>query len=135
MFENEVTGIKFWKIILIVLIILLAILIIFFIKIPKKVQKKDININYRDQVIDSINFEKIKIYSKNGNYYFTAKVVNKNNYDVKISPVTVTLNDGKLAVFTSYIGEIINANDYKMLTMETKKNLESVKRITFKFET
>ena len=43
--EKEVTGVKVWKIFLIIIIILMLGLLVFFISKPKKEIKKDINNN------------------------------------------------------------------------------------------
>lgn len=129
--EKEVTGVKVWKIFLIIIIILMLGLLVFFISKPKKEIKKDINNNYENQIVDNLSFEKIKIYSKNNNYYFTAKVVNKNDYDIVINTVDVTLKGKKTINFKSYIGKIIKKGEYKMITMQTKEDLSSIKIITF----
>ena len=129
--EKEVTGVKVWKIFLIIIIILMLGLLVFFISKPKKEIKKDINNNYENQIVDNLSFEKIKIYSKNNNYYFTAKVVNKNDYDIIINTVDVTLKGKKTINFKSYIGKIIKKSEYKMITMQTKEDLSSIKIITF----
>ena len=129
--EKEVTGVKVWKIFLIIIIILMLGLLVFFISKPKKEIKKDINNNYENQIVDNLSFEKIKIYSKNNNYYFTAKVVNKNDYDIVINTVDVTLKGEKTINFKSYIGKIIKKSKYKMITMQTKEDLSSIKIITF----
>ncbi|MBR3198624.1 MAG: hypothetical protein IKG27_01265 [Bacilli bacterium] len=131
--EKEVSGIKVWQIILILIIIFSTMLTILFINRPKKVIKKDVNINYEDQIINNLNFEKIKIYSKNNKYYFIARVKNNNNYDIDITPITVKLMGDKDITFTSYIGDKIKIKDYKLITMETKEDLSKIKTTEFSF--
>lgn len=130
--EKEIKGIKLWKIILIIIIIFLIVLTILFINRPKKEIKKDLNLNFNNQIVNELSFEKIKIYSKNGNYFFTAKVINKNDYDINLSPVTVILDES--ITFTGYIGDTIKSNEYKMLTMQTKEDLSQIKNIRFEMK-
>ncbi len=131
--EKEVTGIKIWQIILPFLIILIVVAGILYLNKPKKTVKKDINKDYENQIINSLNFEKIKIYSKNKKYYFIAKVKNNNNYDISISPITIKLIGNKNITFKSYIGDKIESKKYKIITMETKEDLSNVKAIEFSF--
>ena len=131
--EKEVSGIKVWQIILILIIIFSTMLTILFINRPKKVIKKEVNVNYEDQIINNLNFEKIKIYSKNNKYYFIARVKNNNNYDIDITPITVKLMGDKDITFTSYIGDKIKTKDYKLITMETKEDLSKIKTTEFSF--
>ena len=127
--EKEVKKIKLWQVLLIIIICLLSYVIITNYKKPNK--KEEVNINYKNQIVNNISFEKIKIYSKNNKYYFTSKVINKTNDTLNISPITVTLDD---ITFNGYIGDKLNSKEYKMLTMETNKKLDKIKKITIKVD-
>ena len=131
--EKEITGIKIWKILLIFIIIVLIPVVYIYINKPKKELSKNININYDNQIINNLNFEKIKIYSKNKKYYFIAKVKNNNNYDINITPINVTLKGNKKISFISYAGDVIKTKEYKIITMETKEDLSGIKKIIFSF--
>ncbi len=133
--EKEITGIKLWKVVLIVFSLVLIVSIIFLINRPKKEALKNINLNYDNQIVNGLNFEKIKIYSKRDIYYFTARVINTNNYDVNLPLITVRLTGDNSISFNSYIGDGIAAGEYKIITMETKNNLSNIKNVEFNFET
>lgn len=130
----EEKRIKHCKIILIGIFIV-AIIIASTLTNKQKEKQNNINLSFPDQTVKKLNFEKIKIYSKNDTYYFTAKVINKNSSNLKISSITVTMNASKPITFSSYIGDELKKEEYKILTMQTKENLEKIKSINFNVQT
>ena len=126
--EKEVKGIKIWKIIRILLIIL-TLTIYFYIKNkPKEEIKHVINKNYNSKTISNITFENIKIYEKENKYFFTAKAINKTKKDIKLKRIEIRLDNN---IFYSYIGDNIKSKSYKMIFMETNKDISNIKNIEF----
>ena len=127
--EREVKGIKLWKILLLLSVIFFTIAIYFYItNKPKEIQKEIINNNYSSKTIRNITFEKIKIYKKNNKYYFTAKATNKTKNDIELSKIEIKLDEYK---FYTYIGSNLKSNEYKMIFMETNKDISTIKKIEF----
>lgn len=129
--EKEVKGIKVWKVLMLLSLLFLSVSIYFYISNkPKETKKLIINNNYKSQTISNITFEKIKIYEKNNKYYFTAKAINKTKNDIKLKRLEIKLDD---YIFYSFIGDVLKSNSYKMIFMETNKDISNIKKIEFVF--
>lgn len=129
--EKEVKGIKVWKVLMLLSLLFLSVSIYFYISNkPKETKKIIINNNYKSQTISDITFEKIKIYEKNNKYYFTAKAINKTKNDIKLKRLEIKLDD---YIFYSFIGDVLKSNSYKMIFMETNKDISNIKKIEFVF--
>lgn len=129
--EKEVKGIKVWKVLILLSLLFLSVSIYFYISNkPKETKKIIINNNYKSQTISNITFEKIKIYEKNNKYYFTAKAINKTKNDIKLKRLEIKLDD---YIFYSFIGDVLKSNSYKMIFMETNKDISNIKKIEFVF--
>lgn len=128
--EKELTGIKFWKVLLIfgILIVLCLCYYLYSNQTKKQVEKK-VNITLKDQKKYKLSFEKIKIYSKDNTYYFTCRVLNKTNNEIPLNIVKITLIGDKNISFNSYIGTSIKPNEYRLITMQTKEDLSNVKNL------
>ena len=126
--------IKLWQLLLAIIIILAVVLIIInTVNKPVENQKSEnVNLNYKSRVVNDITFENIKIYSKDGSYYFTAKAVNKTDNDLKISNLQVSLDD---QTFIPFIGDEIKSKEYKMIFMETKRDLKNIKNVQINVQT
>ena len=129
--EKEIKGVKFWKILLLLSFILFGISIYFYlINRPKEIKKIVINNNYSNQIINDLSFEKIKIYKKENKYYFSSKVINKTKEDINLNKIEIKLDNYS---FNSFIGNIIKPGEYKMIFMETNKDISKIKNIKFIF--
>lgn len=129
--EKEVKGIKVWKVLMLLSLLFLSVSIYFYISNkPKEIKRLIINNNYKSQTINNIMFEKIKIYEKNNKYYFTAKAINKTKNDIKLKRLEIKLDD---YIFYSFIGDVLKSNSYKMIFMETNKDISNIKKIEFVF--
>ena len=131
MYEIENGGIKVWKILLYVVLIIVTVLIYTFINKSEKQEKKSFNKNYPNEIVNGLKFDRIKIYEKKNNYYFTARVVNISDSSIEIEKVKVKLDDYS---FNSYVGKSLKKNDYSMIFMETKNNLSDNKKVSFSID-
>lgn len=130
--EKETKEIKLWKILFILSILFLSVSIYFYItNKPKEIKKQIINNNYPNQKINDITLQNIIIYEKNNKYYFTAKAINKTKQDIKLNKIIIKLDN---YTFNTYIGDKIKSKEYKMIFMETDKNLSNIKNIDFIFK-
>ena len=130
--EKETKKIKLWKILFILSILFLSVSIYFYItNKPKEIKKQIINNNYPNQKINDITLQNIKIYEKNNKHYFTAKAINKTKQDIKLNKIIIKLDN---YTFNTYIGDKIKSKEYKMIFMETDKNLSNIKNIDFIFK-
>lgn len=130
--EKETKKIKLWKILFILSILFLSVSIYFYItNKPKEIKKQIINNNYPNQKINDITLQNIKIYEKNNKYYFTAKAINKTKQDIKLNKIIIKLDN---YTFNTYIGDKIKSKEYKMIFMETDKDLSNIKNIDFIFK-
>lgn len=128
----EEKGIKLWKILFILSFLFLSVSIYFYItNKPKEIKKQIINNNYPNQKINDITLQNIKIYEKNNKYYFTAKAINKTKQDIKLNKIVIKLDN---YTFNTYIGDKIKSKEYKMIFMETDKDLSNIKNIDFIFK-
>lgn len=128
----EEKGIKLWKILFILSLLFLSVSIYFYItNKPKEIKKQIINNNYPNQKINDITLQNIKIYEKNNKYYFTAKAINKTKQDIKLNKIVIKLDN---YTFNTYIGDKIKSKEYKMIFMETNKDLSNIKNIDFIFK-
>lgn len=129
--EREIKGIKLWKILFVLSLTFFGVSIYFYItNKPKEIKKIIINNNYHNQTVNDITIKNIKIYKKENKYYFTAKAINKTKNDIKLNKIEIRLDKYK---FYSYIGNNIKSNEYKMIFMETNKDISNIKKIEFKF--
>ena len=129
--EREIKGIKLWKILFVLSLTFFGVSIYFYItNKPKEIKKIIINNNYHNQIVNDITIKNIKIYKKENKYYFTAKAINKTKNDIKLNKIEIRLDKYK---FYSYIGNNIKSNEYKMIFMETNKDISNIKKIEFKF--
>lgn len=128
--EIETKKIKVWQLLIIIIFFALIIIVIFKVKKTQPQIKERINKNYKNQVINNINFTNIKIYEKNNNYYFTAKAINNTKKTTEVGKINIKLDNYE---FYSYIGNKIKPNEYKMIFMETKTDISKIKNITFNF--
>lgn len=130
--EKETKEIKLWKILFILSLLFLSVSIYFYITDkPKEIKKQIINNNYPNQKINDITLQNIKIYEKNNKYYFTAKAINKTKQDIKLNKIVIKLDN---YTFNTYIGDKIKSKEYKMIFMETDKDLSNIKNIDFIFK-
>ena len=130
--EKETKEIKLWKILFILSLLFLSVSIYFYItNKPKEIKKQIINNNYPNQKINDITLQNIKIYEKNNKHCFTAKAINKTKQDIKINKIIIKLDN---YTFNTYIGDKIKSKEYKMIFMETNKDLSNIKNIDFIFK-
>ncbi len=130
--EKETKEIKLWKILFILSLLFLSVSIYFYItNKPKEIKKQIINNNYPNQKINDITLQNIKIYEKNNKYYFTAKAINKTKQDIKLNKIVIKLDN---YTFNTYIGDKIKSKEYKMIFMETDKDLSNIRNIDFIFK-
>ena len=56
---------------------------------------------------------------------------------LKISPLSISLNDNKNneTTMTSYLGDIINGEEEKSITVKTNKNLTNIKKVELNITT
>ncbi|MBR3229212.1 MAG: hypothetical protein IKF91_00115 [Bacilli bacterium] len=129
--EKEIKSIKIWKLLFLLSLIFFGISLFFYItQKPNNIRKQIINNNYQNQKINGIEIKKIKIYKKNNKYYFTAKAINKTKKDIKLKNIEIKLDN---YTFNSYIGENLKSKEYKMIFMETDKDISNIKKIQFIF--
>lgn len=130
--EKETKEIKLWKILFILSLLFLSVSIYFYItNKPKEIKKQIINNNYPNQKINDITLQNIKIHENNNKYYFTAKAINKTKQDIKLNKIVIKLDNYS---FNTYIGDKIKSKEYKMIFMETDKDLSNIKNIDFIFK-
>ena len=136
---KAITPIKI-AIISIILIIIIGTIYIF---IPKhqneEIEKEPelIHITFENTVQNHILFSDIKIFKKDDEFYFTAKATNMTSNMLKISPITITLKDNQnnKTTMTSYLGDIINGEEEKNITVKTNKNLKNIKSVELNITT
>ena len=121
--------------IIIPLLIIISVFII--INNPKETKntgvEKLIHLKFENQIKNNILFSNINIDKKNDYYYLTAKVTNMTANTLKISPVTITL-DNKINL-VSYLGDTLDQEETKIINIKTNQNLENTKIIKINIET
>ena len=130
--EKEVKGIKLWKILFVFSIMFFGLSIYFYVvNKPKEIKKQIINNNYPNQIVNNVTVQNIKIYKNNNKYYFTARAINKTKQDIKLDVIEIKLDN---YTFNSYIGSSLKSSQYKMIFMETNKDISKIKDIEFIFK-
>ena len=121
--------------IIIPLLIIISVFII--INSPKETKntgvEKLIHLKFENQIKNNILFSNINIDKKNDYYYLTAKVTNLTANTLKISPVTITLDNQINLV--SYLGDTLAKEETKIINIKTNQNLENTKIIEINVET
>lgn len=139
--ERDIKAITPMKIaiIAIILIIIISALYIF---IPNKKQtpKEEPELIYLtfDNIIQNhILISNIKIFKQENEFYLTAKATNMTSNTLKISPLSITLKDNQnnKIIMTSYLGDVINGEEEKSITIKTNKNLKNTKHIELNITT
>lgn len=127
--EREIKGIKIWKLLFILSFVFFGVSVYFYIfNMPHKKNEQLVNNNYSSQLVNDIMFDKIKIYNRGNKYYFTARAINKTNNNIKVGRIEIHLDSYK---FYSFIGDNLSSDEYKMIFMETNKDLSDIKNIIF----
>ncbi len=131
--EKELKSFNLLTIIIPLLIIISVFIII---NSPKEAKntgvEKLIHLKFENQIKNNILFSNINIDKKN-DYYLTAKVTNLTANTLKISPVTITLNNQINLV--SYLGDTLAKEETKIINIKTNQNLENTKIIEINIET
>ena len=121
--------------IIIPLLIIISVFII--INSPKETKntgvEKLIHLKFENQIKNNILFSNINIDKKHDYYYLTAKVTNMTANTLKISPVTITLDNQINLV--SYLGDTLAKEETKIINIKTNQNLENTKIIEINVET
>ena len=139
--ERDIKAITPMKIaiIAIILIIIISALYIF---IPNKKQtpKEEPELIYLtfDNIIQNhILISNIKIFKQGNEFYLTAKATNMTSNTLKISPLSITSKDNQnnKIIMTSYLGDVINGEEEKSITIKTNKNLKNTKHIELNITT
>ena len=132
--EKELKSFNLLTIIIPLLIIISVFIII---NNPKETKntgvEKLIHLKFENQIKNNILFSNINIDKKNDYYYLTAKVTNMTANTLKISPVTITL-DNKINL-VSYLGDTLAKEETKIINIKTNQNLENTKIIEINIET
>lgn len=127
--EREIKGIKIWKLLFILSFVFFGVSVYFYIfNMPHKKNEQLVNNNYSSQLVNDIMFDKIKIYNRGNKYYFTARAINKTKNSIKLGRIEIHLDNYK---FYSFIGDNLSSDEYKMIFMETNKDLSDIKNIIF----
>ena len=127
--EREIKGIKIWKLLFILSFVFFGVSVYFYIfNMPHKKNEQLVNNNYSSQLVNDIMFDKIKIYNRGNKYYFTARAINKTKNNIKVGRIEIHLDSYK---FYSFIGDNLSSDEYKMIFMETNKDLSDIKNIIF----
>ena len=139
--ERDIKAITPMKIaiIAIILIIIISALYIF---IPNKKQtpKEEpelIHLTFDNIIQNHILISNIKIFKQGNEFYLTAKATNMTSNTLKISPLSITLKDNQnnKIIMTSYLGDVINGEEEKSITIKTNKNLKNTKHIELNITT
>lgn len=132
--EKELKSFNLLTIIIPLLIIISVFIII---NSPKETKntgvEKLIHLKFENQIKNNILFSNINIDKKNDYYYLTAKVTNMTANTLKISPVTITLDNQINLV--SYLGDTLAKEETKIINIKTNQNLENTKIIEINIET
>ena len=132
--EKELKSFNLLTIIIPLLIIISVFIII---NSPKETKntgvEKLIHLKFENQIKNNILFSNINIDKKNDYYYLTAKVTNMTANTLKISPVTITLDNQINLV--SYLGDTLAKEETKIINIKTNQNLENTKIIEINVET
>ena len=132
--EKELKSFNLLTIIIPLLIIISVFIII---NSPKETKntgvEKLIHLKFENQIKNNILFSNINIDKKNDYYYLTAKVTNLTANTLKISPVTITLDNQINLV--SYLGDTLAKEETKIINIKTNQNLENTKIIEINIET
>ena len=139
--EHDINAITPGKIIFIVfLLIIIVIAMYMFIpkeKIKKTKEPKLVHLTFENTINNHILFSDIKIFKQSSEFYLTAKATNLTSNTLKISPLSISLNDNKNneTTMTSYLGDIINGEEEKSITVKTNKNLTNIKKVELNITT
>ena len=139
--EHDIKAITPGKIIFIVLLLIIIIIAIYMF-IPKENIKKTkepklVHLTFENTVNNHILFSDIKIFKQGNEFYLTAKATNLTSNTLKISPLSISLSDNQnnKTTMTSYLGDIINGEEEKSVTIKTNKNLTNIKNIELNITT
>lgn len=140
--EHNIKAITPMKI-AIISIILIIIISTIYILIPNKQENSKekepelIHLTFDNITQNHILFSNIKIFKQENEFYLTATATNMTSNTLKISPLSITLKDdkNKETVMTSYLGDIINGEEEKSITVKTNKNLRNIKMVELNITT
>ena len=137
--EKEIKPLNPLKIILIILLIIIVIVVVLFSKHQKKeliTTPELIHLKFEDIIKNNILFSDIRIDKQEEYFYITSKATNIISNNLKIFPITITLEDNQSnkTVVTSYIGNVLNGEDTKNIIIKTNKNLKNIKNIDINVE-
>ncbi len=136
---NAITPLKV-AIVAISLIIIVTLIYVLFPKsstLEEESESQLIHLTFDDTVQNYILFSDIKIFNQNEEFYVTANATNMTSNTLTISPVTITLTDedGEEIVLTSYIGETLEGEITRNITIETNEDLKNIKNLEINVET
>ncbi len=137
--EKELKPLNLLKIFLIILLIIIVIVVLLVVKTKEKDLKATselIHLKFEDIIKNNILFSDIKIDKQDGYFYMTAKVTNTTSNNLKISPITITLEDkqNNQTIINSYIGNSLNGEYTKNIIVKTNKNLKNIQNIDINIE-
>lgn len=139
--ERDIKAITPGKIIFIVFLLIIIVIVIYtFIpkeKVNNTKEPKLVHLTFDNTVNNHILFSDIKIFKQGSEFYLTAKATNLTSNTLKISPLSINLNDNKNneTTMTSYLGDIINGEEEKSITVKTNKNLTNIKKVELNITT
>ena len=96
--EKEIKPLNPLKIILIILLIIIVIVVVLFSKHQKKeliTTPELIHLKFEDTIKNNILFSDIRIDKQEEYFYITSKATNIISNNLKISPITITLEDNQ----------------------------------------
>ena len=136
---NTITPLKV-AIVAISLIIIITLIYVLFPKsstLEEESESQLIHLTFDDTVQNYILFSDIKIFNQNEEFYVTANATNMTSNTLTVSPVTITLTDenGEEIVLTSYIGETLEGEVTRNITIETNEDLKNIKNLEINIET
>lgn len=139
--ERDIKAITPMKIAIIAIILIIIISALYiFIPNKKEAPKEEPELIYLtfDNIIQNhILISNIKIFKQGNEFYLTAKATNMTSNTLKISPLSITLKDNQnnKIIMTSYLGDVINGEEEKSITIKTNKNLKNTKHIELNITT
>lgn len=136
---NAITPLKV-AIVAISLIIIVTLIYVLFPKsstLEEESESQLIHLTFDDTVQNYILFSDIKIFNQNEEFYVTANATNMTSNTLTVSPVTITLTDedGEEIVLTSYIGETLEGEITRNITIKTNEDLKNIKILEINIET
>ena len=139
--ERDIKAITPMKIAIIAIILIIIISALYiFIQNKKQTPKEEpelIHLTFDNIIQNHILISNIKIFKQGNEFYLTAKATNMTSNTLKISPLSITLKDNQnnKIIMTSYLGDVINGEEEKSITIKTNKNLKNTKHIELNITT